>query len=218
MNDPAAADAGVWIRFEFARHVHAYLQDQIRFSDAKAGVIAAATGILFGALRQVPLEPQQLVPPRTMWAGLEAVVVALFVVFSLLAVANAYQVLRPRLPDSQPGVGPHHRFIESITRLVDRETPPSPEGGQLVNWASISAHATAAAGAATYAREVLGKTPGELTLQLSEHSVVLAMIAGQKYQHVRLALNNLLLAAGCLLLLTLLFGFAPAAVPSRIPL
>jgi hypothetical protein len=181
-------------------------------------VIAAATGILFGALRQVPLEPQQLVPPRTMWAGLEAVVVASFVVFSLLAVASAYQVLRPRLPDSQPGVGPHHRFIEWITRLVDRGTPPSPEGGQLVNWAAISAHATAAAGAATYAREVLGKTPGELTLQLSEHSVVLAMIAGQKYQHVRLALNNLLLAAACLLLLTLLIAFAPAAVPSRVPL
>jgi hypothetical protein len=218
MNDPAAADAGVWIRFEFARHVHAYLQDQIRFSDTKAGVIAAATGILVSTLRQVPLEPQQLFPPRTVWVGLEAVVIALFVLFSLLAVGNAYQVLRPRLPDSQPGAGPHHRFIEWLTRLIDRETPPSPEGGQLVNWAAISAHATTAAGEARYAREVLGTTPVELTLQLSEHSVVLAMIAGQKYQHVRLALNNLLLAAGCLVLLTLLIGFASAAVPSHIPL
>jgi hypothetical protein len=172
-------------------------------------VIAAATGILFGALRQVPLEPQQLVPPRTVSAGLEAVVVALFVLFSLMAVGNAYQVLRPRLPDPQRSVGPHHRFIEWITRLVDRETPPSPEGGQLVNWAAISAYATVGAGAANYAREVLGKTPGELSVQLSEHSVVLAMIAGQKYQHVRLALNNLLLAAGCLVLLTLLIGFGP---------
>ena len=212
MDDPAAADAGVWIRFEFARHVHAYLQDQIRFSDAKAGVIAAATGILVGAVRQVPLGVQQLFPPRSVWAGLESIVVALFVVFSLLAVANAYQVLRPRLPDSQRSVGLHHRFIEGLTRLVDRETPPSPEGGQLVNWAAISAYATAAAGAATYAREVLGKTPGELSQQLSEHSVVLAMIAGQKYQHVRLALNDLLLAAGCLVLLTLLIGLGPAAV------
>jgi hypothetical protein len=210
MDDPAAADAAVWIRFEFARHVHAYLQDQIRFSDAKAGVIAAATGILFGTLRQVPLDPQQLFPPRTVWAGLESVVVALFVIFSLLAVANAYQVLRPRLPDSQRDVGPHHRFIEWLTRLVDRETPPSPEGGHLVNWAAISAHATTAAGAATYAREVLGKTPGELSQQLSEHSVVLALIAGQKYEHVRLALNDLLLAAGCLVLLALLIGFGSA--------
>lgn len=210
MDDPAAADASVWIRFEFARHVHAYLQDQIRFSDAKAGVIAAATGILFSTLRQVPLDPQQLVPPRTVWAGLEAVVVGLFVIFSLLAVANAYQVLRPRLPDSERSVGPHHRFIESLTRLVDRETPPSPAGGQLVNWAAISAHSTAVAGPATYAREVLGKSPRELSQQLSEHSVVLAMIAGQKYQHVRLALNDLLLAAGCLVLLTLLIGLSPA--------
>jgi hypothetical protein len=209
MNDPAATDAGVWIRFEFARHVHAYLQDQIRFSDAKAGVIAAATGILVSTLRQVPLEPSQLFPPRTLWAGLEAVVVALFVLFSLMAVGNAYQVLRPRLPDSQRGVGLHHRFIEGITRLIDRETSPSPEGGHLVNWDAISGYATASAGPATYAREVLGKTPGELSLQLSEHSVVLAMIAGQKYQHVRLALNNLLLAAGCLVLLTLLIGFGP---------
>ena len=211
MNDPAAADAAVWIRFEFARHVHAYLQDQIRFSDAKAGVIAAATGILFSTLRQVPLDPVQLFPPRTVWAGVEAVVVALFVIFSLLAVANAYQVLRPRLPDSERGVGPHHRFIEWLTRLLDRETPPSPEGGQLVNWAAISAHATAAAGPAAYAHDVLGTAPGELSQQLSEHSVVLAMIAGQKYQHVRLALNDLLLAAGSLVLLTLLIGLASGA-------
>jgi hypothetical protein len=51
MNDPEPADAAMSIRFEFARHVRAYLQDQIRFSDAKAGVIAAATGILLGGFR-----------------------------------------------------------------------------------------------------------------------------------------------------------------------
>ena len=209
MNDPAVADAAVWIRFEFARHVHAYLQDQIRFSDAKAGVIAAATGIIFGAFRQVPLAGQAMFPPRTVWAALEFLVAALFVVFSLLAVANAYQVLRPRLPDPQRSVGPHHRLVEWMMRLVDRETPPSPEGGQLVNWAAISAYATARAGTATYARDILGKTPGELALQLSEHSVVLAMIAGQKYQHVRLALNHLLWAAASLVVLTLVIGFAP---------
>ena len=208
MNDPAAADAATWIRFEFARHVHAYLQDQIRFSDTKAGVIAAATGILFGAFRQVPVSPQQVFPPRTAWAAVEALLVALFVAFSLLAVANAYQVLRPRLPERHQGVGPHHRFIEWITRLVDRETPPSAEGGDLVNWAAISSYATTPAGTAAYSRDVLGKTPGELSLQLSEHSVVLAMIAGQKYQHVRLALNDLLLAAACLVLLTLEIGMS----------
>ena len=208
MNEPAAADAAVWIRFEFARHVHAYLQDQIRFSDAKAGVIAAATGILFGAFRGVPLAPQEMFPPRTASAALEFLTAALFVAFSLLAVANAYQVLRPRLPERHQGVGPHHRFIEWITRLIDRETPPSASGGDLVNWAAISAYATAPAGAAVYARDVLGKTPGELSIQLSEHSVVLAMIAGQKYQHVRLALNDLLLAAACLVLLTLEIAFA----------
>jgi hypothetical protein len=209
MNEPAQGDAAMWIRFEFARHVHAYLQDQIRFSDAKAGVIAAATGIVFGAFRQVPLAAQEMFPPRTVWAGLEFLVAAVFVIFSLLAVANAYQVLRPRLPDPQRRVGLHHRLIEWVTRLVDRETPPSPEGGQLVNWAAISAYATAPAGAATYAREVLGKTPNELALQLSEHSVVLAMIAGQKCQHVRLALNHLLWAAASLVILTLVIGFAP---------
>jgi hypothetical protein len=209
MNEPAPADAAVWIRFEFTRHVHAYLQDQIRFSDTKAGVIAAATGILFGAFRQVPLAPQVMFPPRTVAAGLESLLVALFVLFSLLAVANAYQVLRPRLPDRHLGVGPHphHRLIEWITRLIDRETPPSQEGGDLVNWAAISTHATAPAGGAAYARDVLGKTPGELSRQLSEHSVILAMIAGQKYQHVRFALNDLLLAAACLVLLTLQIGF-----------
>ncbi|MDQ2913075.1 MAG: hypothetical protein M3T56_07445 [Chloroflexota bacterium] len=207
MNEPAPADAAVWIRFEFTRHVHAYLQDQIRFSDTKAGVIAAATGILFGAFRQVPLSAQEMFPPRTVPAGLEFLLVALFVVFSLLAVANAYQVLRPRLPERHLGVHPHHRLIEWITRLIDRETPP-PFEGDLVNWDAISAHATAPAGAAAYARDVLGKTPGELSRQLSEHSVVLAMIAGQKYQHVRLALNDLLLAAACLVLLTLEIGFS----------
>ena len=206
MNEPAQADAAMWIRFEFARHVHAYLQDQIRFSDAKAGVIAAATGILFGAFRQVPLAPQQMFPPRSASAGLEFLVAGLFVVFSLFAVANAYQVLRPRLPERE-GVGLHHRFIEWTTRLLDRETPPYHEG-ELVNWAAISAHATAPAGAAAYARDVLGKTPAELNRQLSEHSVVLALIAGQKYQHVRLALNDLLLAAVCLVLLMLAIGFS----------
>jgi hypothetical protein len=206
MNEPGA-DAAMWIRFEFARHVHAYLQDQIRFSDAKAGVIAAATGIIFGAFRQVPLAAQEMFPPRTVWAALEFLVAALFVIFSLLAVANAYQVLRPRLPERHQGVGPHHRLIEWITRLVDRETSPSPKGGDLVNWAAISSYATTPAGTAAYARDVLGKTPDELSRQLSEHSVVLAMIAGQKYQHVRLALNDLLLAAACLVLLTLEIGF-----------
>jgi hypothetical protein len=207
MNDPAAADAAAWIRFEFARHVHAYLQDQIRFSDAKAGVIAAATGILFGAFRQVPLTPQDMFPPRTVSAAIDSLFAALFVVFALLAVANAYQVLRPRLPERHQRVGPHHRLIEWTTRLIDRETPP-PFEGDLVNWDAISAHATSTAGAAAYAGEVLGKTAGELTRQLSEHSVVLAMIAGQKYQHVRLALNDLLLAAACLVILTLQIGFS----------
>jgi hypothetical protein len=206
MNEAAEADAAMWIRFEFARHVHAYLQDQIRFSDAKAGVIAAATGILFGAFRQVSLAPQQMFPPRTVSAALELLLGGLFVGFSLLAVANAYQVLRPRLPERHQGVGPHHRLIEWTTRLVDRETPPY-QGGALVNWAAISAHATAPAGAAAYARDVLGSSPAELSRQLSEHSVVLALIAGQKYQHVRLALNDLMLAAVCLVLLMLGIGF-----------
>jgi hypothetical protein len=206
MNEPAQGDTAMWIRFEFARHVHGYLQDQIRFSDAKAGVIAAATGILFGGFRQVALAPEEMFPPRSVSAGLEFLLAGLFVVFSLLAVANAYQVLRPRLPERQQGVGPHHRFIEWATRLLDRETPPHREG-ELVNWAAISAHATAPAGAAAYSRDVLGKTPAELTQQLSEHSVVLALIAGQKYQHVRLALNDLLLAAACLVLLMLEIGF-----------
>ena len=206
MDESAVTDAAVWIRFEFARHVHAYIQDQIRFSDTKAGVIAAATGILFGAYRQVPLASQEMLPPRTASAALEFLLVALFLLFSLLAVANAYQVLRPRLPERHQGVGPHHRFIEWTTTLIDRETPPSLEGGTLVNWAAISAFATAPAGMSTYASNVLGKTPGELSRQLSEHSVVLAMIAGQKYQHVRLALNDLLLAAASLVLLTLVMG------------
>jgi hypothetical protein len=205
VNDPAATDAATWIRFEFARHVHAYLQDQIRFSDAKAGVIAAVTGVLFGAFRQVPLAPQQMFPPRTVGSGLETLLAALFVGFSTLAVANAYQVLRPRLPDRYQRVGLHHRLIESITRLFDPETPPYHEG-DLVNWAGISAHATPTADA--YARDVLARTPSELSGQLSEHSVVLAMIAGQKYQHVRLALNDLVLAAGCLVVLMLEVGFA----------
>ena len=55
---------------------------------------------------------------------------------------------------------------------------------------------------------MLARTPGELSGQLSGHSVVLAMIAGQKYQHVRLALNDLVLAAGCLVVLMLEVGFA----------
>jgi hypothetical protein len=207
MNEPAPADATVWIRFEFASHVHTFLQDQIRFSDTKAGVIAAATGILFGAFRQVPLAPEQMFLPHTLWAGLETLLAGLFVAFSLVAVANVYQVLRPRLPERQ-GVGPHHRFIEWMTRLVDRETPPTLQGGELVNWAAISTHATAPGGAPAYAGDVLGKTPDELCRQLSEDSVVLAMIAGQKYEHVRLALNDLLLAAACLVLLMLGTGFS----------
>lgn len=206
MNEPAPADNTVWIRFEFASHVHSFLQDQIRFSDTKAGVIAAATGILFGAFRQAPLAPEQMLPPRTLWAGLEILFAGLFVLFSLLAVANVYQVLRPRLPEQQ-GVGPHHRFIESLTRLFDRETPATLQGGQLVNWAAISAHATVPGGAPAYAAEVGGKTADELSRQLSEDSVVLAMIAGQKYEHVRLALNDLLLAAAFLVLLMLGTGF-----------
>ena len=56
---------------------------------------------------------------------------------------------------------------------------------------------------------VLSDPEIELSRQLSEHSVVLAMIAGQKYQHVRLALNDLLLAAACLVLLMLVMGFMP---------
>ena len=206
MTEAAPTDAAVWIKFEFARHVHAYLQDQIRFCDTKAGIIAAVSGVLFGAFRQVPLVPQQMFPPATAAAGIEALFIALFMVFALLAVANAYQVLRPRLPERYERAGPHHRLIEWTTRRVDRETLPY-QGGQLVNWAAIGADATTAGHAAAYAQEVLGFTPAELTAQLSEHSVVLALIAGQKYQHVRLAMNNLLLAAFCLVLLVAVQAF-----------
>jgi len=80
-------------------------------------------------------------------------------------------------------------------------------GGDLVNWAAIGAYATSGGQAAAYAQEVLGHTPTELTAQLSGHSVMLALIAGQKYEHVRLAMNNLLLAAFCLVLLVLVQAF-----------
>jgi hypothetical protein len=198
----------MWIRFEFARHVHAYLQDQIRFSDTKAGVIAAVTGVLLGAFRQIALPTARMFPPATVWAGADALLAGLFIVFALLAVANAYQVLRPRLPERYEAVGPHHRLIERVTRLFDRETSPH-GGGDLVNWAAISADALRPGHAAAYAQDVQGKSPEELGAQLSEHAVVLAMIAGQKYQHVRLALNDLLVAALCLVVLMLASAASP---------
>jgi hypothetical protein len=199
----------MWIRFEFARHVHAYLQDQIRFSDTKAGVIAAITGVLLGAFRQIALPTARLFPPANVWAGLDALLAGLFIVFALLAVANAYQVLRPRLPERYEAVGPHHRLIERITRVFDRETAPHGVG-HLVNWAAISADALDPGHAAAYARDVQSKSASELAAQLSEHSVALAMIAGQKYQHVRLALNDLLVAALCLVVLMVAFAVSPA--------
>jgi hypothetical protein len=204
VNDPAASDATMWIRFEFSRHVHAYLLDQIRFSDTKAGLAAAVAGVLFGAFRQVPLDPMTF-PPRSASAGLQSALAALFVLFSLLTVANAYQVLRPRVPGRGRMGGIHHLAIEKLTQLFDHETGSTREG-DLVNWSAIGAHAMRAAGADEYARAVSNQTPVELTAQLSAHSVTLAMIVDQKFQHVRFALNNLLLAAACLIVLMLEIG------------
>jgi hypothetical protein len=203
MNEPRSeSDTVTWIRFEFARHVHAYLQDQIRFSDTKAGVTAAMAGVLFGAFRQLTLAPLQTFPPASPLEAAELAIALLVILFSLLSVLNAYRVLRPRLPASHQQIAVHHRFIERAADLFDRETRPTSRG-QLINWAEIEGRGMGAEGPRSYASEVAGTPPTELIAQLSEHSVVLAMIAGQKYQHVRLALNNLLLAALSLVVLLL---------------
>ncbi|MFN2520510.1 MAG: Pycsar system effector family protein [Candidatus Limnocylindria bacterium] len=204
---PPDSETTQWIRFEFARHVHAYLQDQIRFSDAKAGVTAAVAGVLFGAFREVTRGALQAFPPTSIAGGLAFAAAALFAILSLLAVLNAYRVIRPRMPRAYERVAPHHRLLEGMTELFDRETAPSHRAA-LVNWADIAEHATSPDGPAAYARAVRGAGPAELTEQLLGHAVMLALIAGQKYQHVRLALNSLFLAALALVALMTLLGMS----------
>ena len=196
-----------WIRFEFARHVHAYLQDQIRFSDTKAGVTAAVAGVLFGAFREVTRGALEAFPPASLVGGLAFVAAALFAILSLSAVLNAYRVIRPRMPTAYDRVAPHHRLLEGFTELFDRETAPTHRAG-LVNWAEVADHAMSPDGPAAYARSVRAAGPAELTAQLLEHAVMLALIAGQKYQHVRLALNSLFLAALALVALMTLLGMS----------
>lgn len=192
---PGANDE--WIRFEFARHVHAYLQDQIRLSDTKAGAAAAVAGVLVGGFRQLTIGGAPLaIPPRTASGAVEVATTTLFVLFSLLVVLNAYKVLRPRTPG--PSGGPHHRFVERLTDVFDRESPPFDEG-ELVSWTALEARGPSDRGG--YAREVLAASPAKLTTQLLGHASVLALLAGQKHRHARFALNDLLLAAVCFVLL-----------------
>ncbi|HEX9269330.1 MAG TPA: hypothetical protein VF998_05755 [Candidatus Limnocylindria bacterium] len=208
--DPAAESESVrWIRFEFARHVHAYLQDQIRFSDTKAGVTAAVAGVLFGAFRDATRSSFDTFPPTSVLGALAIVAAAVFSLCSLMTVLNAYLVIRPRMPSTYASAAPHHRMLERATAFLDHETSPS-SGGDLVNWAEIGDRVLRPDGPTGYARDVRGMGPVELTAQLSEHSVMLALIAGQKYQHVRFALNSLLLAALSLVLLMVLLRMSPA--------
>ncbi len=204
---PADSETTQWIRFEFARHVHAYLQDQIRFSDTKAGLTAAVAGVLFGAFREVTRGALQAFPPHSIAGGFAFAAAALFAVLSLLAVLNAYRVIRPRMPAAYERVAPHHRLLEGATGLFDRETAPHHRAA-LVNWAELAERSTRPDGPAAYARDVRAAGPAELTAQVLEHSVVLALIAGQKYQHVRLALNSLFLAALALVALMTLLGMS----------
>ncbi|HEY7625308.1 MAG TPA: hypothetical protein VIA63_09810 [Candidatus Limnocylindria bacterium] len=196
-----------WIRFEFARHVHAYLQDQIRLSDTKAGAAAAVAGVLVGAFRQLTVSGAPLsMSPRNLSGALEALTAALFVLFSLLVVLNAYKVLRPRTPG--PAGGPHHRFVERLTDLFDRESQPSGEG-ELVSWTALESRGPEARLA--YTREVEAASPTKLTGQLLAHASVLALLAGQKHRHARFALNDLLLATICFLLLGIEVAILPGA-------
>lgn len=204
MEARAESDTERWIRFEFARHVHAYLQDQIRFADTKAGLTAAVAGVLFGAFRDATRSSIAAFPPRTIGATFALVFGVLFALLSLAAILNAYRVISPRLP-AGVRVGPHHRILERITEAFDRETRGYRLTG-LVNWAEISEHVTRPG---AYGDAVSAKGADDLTRQLAEDSVALAVIAGQKYQHVRLALNSLFLAAISLILLMVSLGMGP---------
>jgi hypothetical protein len=194
------ADTAAWIRFEFARHVHAHLQDQIRFSDTKAGLAAAVAGVLFGAFRDVTRTSIMTIPPTTAAAAVGVLAAGLFALFSILTVLHAFRVIRPRMPPNFAGAFVHHRALERALDLLDGETAVYGRG-DLVSWAEMSDRAVAEGGPAGYASSVRARSVPELTDQLSQHSVVLALIAGQKYQHVRLALNSLLLAAVSLIVL-----------------
>jgi hypothetical protein len=143
-------------------------------------------------------------PPRGVASVIEVATAALFVLFSLLVVLNAYKVLRPRTPGSVGG--PHHRLVEGFADLLDRESQPTGEG-ELVSWTALEARGPEARVA--YVREVEGSSPAKLTDQLLAHASVLALLAGQKHRHARFALNDLLLAVVCFVLLGLELAVLP---------
>jgi len=193
-------------RREFVAHVHKYHQDQITLADAKAAVITGLAAGLFVAYREVIKDwrfVQGTVDAESWARGLLQIP---FLLFVFLSVVHSYIVILPRMPDAYRrarfGLEGFHRALEWLARRVAWPLDLG-GGGRLVRWPDV-ADSQRYPSTSSYAVEVLKTSDSDLTADLAEHSAVLARIVAEKFQHVRLALNYLLLAGFLVALLSLL--------------
>jgi hypothetical protein len=181
-------------RFQFSAHVHSYLQSQIALADAKAAVISGIAGALFVAYREIT-DDWRFVEWDAV-SVLRGVLQVPFLLLVLMAVVHGYAALAPRMPDPFRH-GP--KWLEKLHGRLERlarEQGGSIDlvgGGGLVRWpelANRSRYVTTEA----YARQVASSASEDLAADLAEHCAILARIVAEKFQHVRLALNYVVVA------------------------
>jgi len=154
---------------EFGWNVHTYLNEYIRFADAKAGVVMAWCAALIGAMFSARVHECLLKWPVFIgwtWAGLVEVLGALAAfVLLVLAIVGGAAVIVPRLrrtPIAKDGKQPN-----------STQSSSAPEPAGLIYWDDILMHGDRA----SYGTALRQATPQ----YVADHNFVLAEIAKEKY-------------------------------------
>jgi len=192
-------------RVDFLTHTHSYLQGQINLADAKAAVITGLAAGLFVAYREVTKDwsPASSIDLPTAMRGILQLP---FLLLLAMTVIHGYLVLLPRVPDAFRRTGTRvnflHRALEVAARRFSKQTDLD-GGGGLIRWPEI-ANRSRYPTTWDYAEAVRRSSTDGLRTELAEHCAILARITADKFVHVGLALNYLVLAGFTMAVLTLL--------------
>jgi hypothetical protein len=155
---------------DFLWKTHEYINNYIRFADAKAAVVVALASGLLGQLFTVKAHHAILHPGTSLfnptnpefWLGLGSLLA-----FSFLGLAVLFSVW---------GLAPHLwlRFLQKWNAQPLSSSPG------LVFWGDILAHGNAEA----YWRNLSAQAPPDVAKQLAHHLYVLSGIAHDKFRYV----------------------------------
>jgi hypothetical protein len=173
---PAAAPEDLKARIDFMWEVHKYINEDIRFADAKAALAFGASSAMLGVLLKEGLEhPARLSMIEQSISGMFPVLTSL--AYLALAALFSCLALLPRL-----------QYLD-LTRSEQRDA------AILVFWHNI------ARGDRPGRVSILQQlSPAEQMEHLTKHVVDISWVANYKYQHASFALGLMLGGGACFLL------------------